>query len=239
MLGAALHEGEPWATSVLLAGDAGLRIGEVLALEWPDLDLVANTITVSRQIRRNVLGPTKGGKPRTVPMTPRLASHLRSVPRIHVGRVVANVGGDPMTEGLAKHGIYRVCRVAGLPEKSWHLLRHNTESSIMPRALRTSMVRRRRERSRIVNWSELSEALQEAQQSVAGTVSNGPRVSRRSTGKGSLLEFEISGEVHLRRFDRLVAEAKRDDGPVNASLQELHGRGVAKHMGRHAFALQR
>src|SRR5262249_32779785 len=33
LLGAAMHEGEPWATAVLLAGEAGLRIGEVIALE--------------------------------------------------------------------------------------------------------------------------------------------------------------------------------------------------------------
>ena len=125
MLAAALREGEPWATAVLLAGEAGLRIGEVLALEWPDLDLVANTITVARQVRREIVGPTKGGKPRAMPMTPRLAAHLRSVPRIHVGRVVAHVAGEPMTEGLAKHGIYRVCRAAGLPERSWHVLRHS------------------------------------------------------------------------------------------------------------------
>ena len=29
-----------------------------------------------------------------------------------------------MAEAVLKHGIYRVCRRAGLPERSWHALRH-------------------------------------------------------------------------------------------------------------------
>ncbi len=29
-----------------------------------------------------------------------------------------------MSEALSKHGIYRVCRIAGLTERSWHCLRH-------------------------------------------------------------------------------------------------------------------
>ena len=124
LLGAAAREGEPWETAVLLAGEAGLRIGEVLGLEWPELDLVANTITIVRQVRQGVDGPPKGGKPRTVPMTPRLASHMRSVPRIHVGRVVA-VAGEAVGEGEAGHAIRRICRVAGLPEHQWHRLRHS------------------------------------------------------------------------------------------------------------------
>lgn len=124
---AAMREGEPWATAVLLAGECGLRIGEVLGLEWPDLDLVANTITIVQQVRQGVEGPPKGGKPRTVPMTARLAAHLRSVPRIHVGRVVAHEGAA-VGEGEAAHSLRRICRTAGLPERVWHraapLVRH-------------------------------------------------------------------------------------------------------------------
>lgn len=124
LLGAALREGEPWASAILLAGEAGLRVGEVVALEWADLDLVANTITVVRQERQGVTGPPKGGKPRTVPMTARLASHLRGVPRIRVGRVVSR-NGESVAEGEARCALYRACRLAGLPERLWHRLRHS------------------------------------------------------------------------------------------------------------------
>lgn len=124
LLGASSGEDEPWPTAILLAGEAALRIGEILALEWADLDLVANTITVARQERQGVIGPPKGGKPRTVPMTARLAEHLRGVPRIRTGRVVVRAG-EPMTQGEAMHALYRTCRRAGLPERLWHRLRHS------------------------------------------------------------------------------------------------------------------
>lgn len=124
LLGASSAEDEPWPTAILLAGDAALRIGEILALEWADLDLVANTITVARQERQGVVGPPKGGKPRTVPMTARLATHLRGVPRIRTGRVVVRAG-EAMTQGEAMHALYRTCRRAGLPERLWHRLRHS------------------------------------------------------------------------------------------------------------------
>jgi integrase len=41
-----------WYAGVCLAGEAGLRVGEIRALRWkPDVDLVARTITVNQQIR--------------------------------------------------------------------------------------------------------------------------------------------------------------------------------------------
>ena len=43
------------------AGDAGLRLGEVLGLRWEDVDLVAQRLTVARQIRKGVEGTPKGG----------------------------------------------------------------------------------------------------------------------------------------------------------------------------------
>lgn len=124
LLGGAQREGEPWETAVLLAGECGLRIGEIIALEWADLDLVANTITIVRQERQGVEGPPKGGKPRTVPMTARLAVHLRAVPRIRTGRV-AVLAGEPVTEAVARVALHRICRYAGLPERLWHRLRHS------------------------------------------------------------------------------------------------------------------
>ena len=49
---AAAKEGDEWYAAVCLAGEAGLRVGEMSALRWrEDVDLVAGTITVNQQTR--------------------------------------------------------------------------------------------------------------------------------------------------------------------------------------------
>ena len=74
--------------SVLLAGDAGLRLGEVLRLRWEDVDLVAQRLTVARQIRKGVEGTPKGGRRRSVPMTAALTSALSRLEQVRTGPVV-------------------------------------------------------------------------------------------------------------------------------------------------------
>ena len=50
LLAAAKIEGPDWYAAVCLAGEAGLRSGEVKALRWrEDVDLIARTITVNQQ----------------------------------------------------------------------------------------------------------------------------------------------------------------------------------------------
>jgi integrase len=44
----AAHDGAMARLIVLLGGDAGLRCGEMMALEWTDLDLSKRQLTVAR-----------------------------------------------------------------------------------------------------------------------------------------------------------------------------------------------
>jgi integrase len=116
-----------WYLATLLAGDAGLRIGEIRALEWDrDVDLVGKTITVSAQMRHNVTGTPKGRTRRTMPMTDRLHVALRTSPTIRHGYVVRNLDGSARRDPQTSHAIYRLCRAARprLPERGWHVLRH-------------------------------------------------------------------------------------------------------------------
>jgi integrase len=110
--------------AAFLAGDAGLRLGEVLGLRWDDVDLIAERLMVTRQIRKGTEGTPKGGRRRSVPMTASLSTALRALPQVRVGRVVCGSDGAHVAEAALKHGVYRVCRRAGLPARSWHTLRH-------------------------------------------------------------------------------------------------------------------
>jgi len=74
---------------VLLGGDAGMRCGEILALEWNDVDLVKRQLCVRQSDWNGQVGTPKSGRLRYVPLTRRLTAapvehlHQRSkrVPR--------------------------------------------------------------------------------------------------------------------------------------------------------------
>ena len=52
---------------VLAGGDAGLRLGEIIALEWPDIDLTARRLTVERSDWLGHVTVPKGGRSRQLP----------------------------------------------------------------------------------------------------------------------------------------------------------------------------
>src|SRR5262245_13152324 len=62
---------------VLLGGETGLRCGEIMALEWTDVDLQKRQLCVQRSDWKGHVTTTKGGRLRYVPMTNRLTTALR------------------------------------------------------------------------------------------------------------------------------------------------------------------
>ncbi len=65
---------------VLLSGEAGLRSGEMVALEWTDLDLTKRLICVQRNVWEGHVDSTKGGRLRC-PGT----AHCREISWKHFG----------------------------------------------------------------------------------------------------------------------------------------------------------
>src|SRR5439155_5913885 len=62
---------------VLMAGEAGLRLGEMVALEWNDIDFVKRQLCVQRSAWKGRIASPKSGRLRYVPLTTRLAATLR------------------------------------------------------------------------------------------------------------------------------------------------------------------
>jgi integrase len=125
LLAAAKLEGEDWYAGVCLAGEAGLRVGEIKALRWrEDVDMIARTITVNRQSRNGVITTPKGRTRRSVPMTATLHDALKRMQTIREGLVVRRLDGSPKTDNDADTAIRRICRRAGLPVRYFHVLRH-------------------------------------------------------------------------------------------------------------------
>jgi integrase len=109
---------------VLLAGDAGLRLGEIVALEWRDVDLPARRLTVQRSDWCGHVTVPKSGRPRRLPMTQRLTAALKAARHLRGGRVLCLPDGSPITRDRVIKAIRGAQRVAGLSESGVHLLRH-------------------------------------------------------------------------------------------------------------------
>jgi integrase len=125
LLTAAKAEGEDWYAAVCLAGEAGLRVGEIKALRWrEDVDMIAKTITVNQQTCNGATTTPKGRTRRVVPMTSMLYEALKRMSTIREGYVVRNLDGTAKKDGDTDHAIARICRRAGLPVRYWHVLRH-------------------------------------------------------------------------------------------------------------------
>lgn len=110
--------------AILLAGDAGLRMGEVRALQWDDLDLVVGRIMVQRTDYRGYVGSPKGGRVRRIPMTDRLRAALKAARHLKGPWVFCDADGEMWSRGQADTPLRRAFRKAGLRKIGWHTLRH-------------------------------------------------------------------------------------------------------------------
>lgn len=103
---------------VLLGGEAGLRCGEMIGLEWGDVDLVKRQMCIQRSEWRGHVTVPKGGRLRYVPMTARLAAALHGHRHLKSKRVLC-LEQDVVGECVRKAG-----RKANLPASGAHRLRH-------------------------------------------------------------------------------------------------------------------
>lgn len=100
---------------VLLALETAMRRGELLALDWRQVDLKNQTA---------FLPLTKNGDSRTVPLSSKAIAILRALPRTLSGQVF------PVTPNALKHAWTRACASAKIIDLHFHDLRHEATSRI-------------------------------------------------------------------------------------------------------------
>ncbi len=119
---------------VLLGGEAGLRCGEVLGLEWPDVDFGRGYLTVQRAVWREHVTLPKGGRSRRLPLTTRLALALKGHRHLAGQRVLVGEGGAALCRADLRSWMMQAQRRAGLEANGLlHILRHTFCSRLAAR----------------------------------------------------------------------------------------------------------
>ena len=108
---------------VLLGGEAGLRCGEMMALEWSGADLGKRQLRIHQSEWKGQVTSTKGGQLRYVPMTRRLADALRASRHLRGSRVLMDQGRS-LSQKMIQNRVRWAARRAGLAQQGVHILRH-------------------------------------------------------------------------------------------------------------------
>jgi len=121
------------AEMVRVSAYAGLRLGELLALRWRDVDFLGRAITVGRAMSAGTETSTKSGRVRRVPLPDQAAAALD-----RVGRrgdftdpdelVFSNALGRSLDPSALRRRYRRAQDAAGLRPLRWHDLRHTYRS---------------------------------------------------------------------------------------------------------------
>jgi integrase len=124
---------EPLKVMVIVDGSLGLRISELLALKWEDIDFKARTIIIQRKFTHGKLGKTKtDASEAALPLAKELAEVLVNwKPNTKGSEWVFpsnRTGGVRSASMLLQKGIQPVAREIGLGHITWHMLRHACRS---------------------------------------------------------------------------------------------------------------
>ncbi len=118
-----------WHEMILLALRTGMRHGELIGLDWSDIDFSHQMITVRQSIVDGIVSSPKNNRIRYIPMTDELSSALLHR-RQKSGLVFTRPDGRPLSYSIAWNSIRRVCKRVGLRLIGWHVLRHTFASQL-------------------------------------------------------------------------------------------------------------
>lgn len=124
-----------WPAMITLGLKTGLRLGELLALRWADVDLVAGKVVVRRSVARGQIGTPKNGRSREVPLSAEAIKVLKAHRHLRGELVFCNADGGLLKKSECKWPLWRACKRAGLRPLGWHVLRHTFASHLAMRGV--------------------------------------------------------------------------------------------------------
>lgn len=120
-------------TAILLCLYTGLRLGELCALQWTDLDFQSMTLTVNRTVQRVAMqghvsktilmetDPKSESSKRIIPMTDEVMGILSRLKENHLYVFGKEKPMDPRT---MQYRFKMILKMAGIDDRNFHILRH-------------------------------------------------------------------------------------------------------------------
>lgn len=146
----------------ILAVTTGLREGELLGLQWGDLDLAAGTLAVSRQLLEHpdgtlATGELKTARSRRLVELPAVAvdalrrqrAGLEALPHPTAPVFTGSEGGLVRRSNLLRRWFYPLLERARLPRIRFHDLRHTHASLLLAQGVNPKIVQERLGHSQI------------------------------------------------------------------------------------------
>lgn len=111
--------------ATLLGGDAGLRMGEVIGLDWTRVNFLRGVLVVAQSEWRGQVTLPKNGRMREVKMTLRLQKALKDLRHLRGDRVLLLDDGSHFNRETLRKWTMRAQRAGGLhPDGAFHIFRH-------------------------------------------------------------------------------------------------------------------
>ena len=114
---------------VLLCLYSGLRIGELMALQWSDIDFVKGTLTVAKSCHDGKCGlviddPKTAASRRVIPLPKQLLPILKALKKRSDSPFVVSAKGKPVSVRSYQRSFELLLKKSDVPHKGFHSLRH-------------------------------------------------------------------------------------------------------------------
>lgn len=122
--------------AILLSLNTGLRLGEVCALRWTDIDFTAQTLSVRQSVQRVtqngkshllMQSPKSETSKRVIPLTAEIILMLKSLKNDSVKEYVFG-GSKPLEPRTMQYRFVSLLKKCGIGQRNFHVLRHTFAS---------------------------------------------------------------------------------------------------------------